>query len=88
MLTCGKPNQTSRLTCSVKIYAGDVENNVELEVDRGVSCSILSMDVARQCFKGVSYSPGNARLFGQNPPPEVAFTSSEKKQRIRGDRGF
>ena len=77
VLACSDPSQGSKLTCAVTVTAGDFERDIELQVDTGASCSILSMSAARQWFKGVPYAPSDARLFGfgRNPLP-VAGTLS------------
>ncbi|KAF0288210.1 uncharacterized protein FJT64_013412 [Amphibalanus amphitrite] len=61
----------SRLTCTVQVTAGDVTQEVPLQVDTGATCSLLSVNRAKELFRGVAYSPSSSRLygFGQQPLP-------------------
>ncbi|XP_043229817.1 uncharacterized protein K02A2.6-like, partial [Amphibalanus amphitrite] len=61
----------SRLTCTVQVTAGDVTQEVPLQVDTGATCSLLSVNRAKELFRGVAFSPSSSRLygFGQQPLP-------------------
>ncbi|KAF0287837.1 uncharacterized protein FJT64_013763 [Amphibalanus amphitrite] len=54
-----------------KVTAGDVTQEVPLQVDTGATCSLLSVNRAKELFRGVAFSPSSSRLygFGQQPLP-------------------
>ncbi|KAF0307049.1 hypothetical protein FJT64_021554 [Amphibalanus amphitrite] len=69
VLAC-EQGKSTKLSCPVTITAGDItREDVHLQVDTGATCSLLSLQRAKQLFKGVSYEPTSANLygFGHNP---------------------
>ena len=72
VLSCEQAKSPATLSCPVTITAGDVtREGVSLQVDTGATCSLLSLQRAKQLFRGVSYEPTSANLygFGHNPLP-------------------
>ncbi|XP_043205779.1 uncharacterized protein K02A2.6-like [Amphibalanus amphitrite] len=59
----------SRLTCTVQVTAGDVTQEVPLQVDTGATCSLLSVNRAKELFRGVAFSPSSSRLYGFGQQP-------------------
>ncbi|KAF0304321.1 uncharacterized protein FJT64_023854 [Amphibalanus amphitrite] len=59
----------SRLTCTVQVTAGDVTQEVPLQVDTGATCSLLSVNRAKELFRGVAFSPSSSRLYGFDQQP-------------------
>ncbi|XP_043206121.1 uncharacterized protein K02A2.6-like [Amphibalanus amphitrite] len=59
----------SRLTCTVQVTAGDVTQEVPLQVDTGATCSLLSVNHAKELFRGVAFSPSSSRLYGFGQQP-------------------
>ncbi|KAF0305665.1 hypothetical protein FJT64_022749 [Amphibalanus amphitrite] len=55
----------------LSVTAGDVTQEVPLQVDTGATCSLLSVNRAKELFRGVAFSPSSSRLygFGQQPLP-------------------
>ncbi|KAF0308589.1 uncharacterized protein FJT64_020198 [Amphibalanus amphitrite] len=59
----------------LSVTAGDVTQEVPLQVDTGATCSLLSVNRAKELFRGVAYSPSSSRLygFGQQPLPVLGM---------------
>ena len=69
VLSCST-STNAKMTCTASVTAGEgVQRDVLLQVDTGASCSILSMDLARQLFKGVPYESSTANLYGFGKTP-------------------
>ena len=49
--------------------AGDVTQEVPLQVDTGATCSLLSVNRAKELFRGVAFSPSSSRLYGFGQQP-------------------
>ena len=74
VLACRRQNvhdvSTVKLSCPVSITAGSVTRDaVDLQVDTGATCSLFSLQRAKQLFKGVSYEPSEAKLYGFGHSP-------------------
>ncbi|KAF0310206.1 hypothetical protein FJT64_018754 [Amphibalanus amphitrite] len=51
------------------VTAGDVTQEVPLQVDTGATCSLLSVNRAKELFRGVAFSPSSSRLYGFGQQP-------------------
>ncbi|KAF0292376.1 hypothetical protein FJT64_009630 [Amphibalanus amphitrite] len=69
VLSCAATTTGSRLTCTVQVTAGDVTREVPLQVDTGATCSLLSVNRAKELFRGVAFSPSSSRLYGFGQQP-------------------
>ncbi|KAF0286686.1 Atlastin [Amphibalanus amphitrite] len=52
-----------------QVTAGDVTQEVPLQVDTGATCSLLSVNRAKELFRGVAFSPSSSRLYGFGQQP-------------------
>lgn len=64
VLTAAVGCSTLKVTCPVTLSVGGVQHAVDIQVDTGATCSLLSMQLARRLFKGTPYQSSSARLFG------------------------
>ena len=71
VLTCKQDQRDKpcKITCPVSLSIGERSHRVDLQVDSGASCSVLSLDVARAMFKGCKYDPTTTNLFGFGKVP-------------------
>ena len=70
VLACQSPQVKPRkVTCPVTMSIGDKRRDVEMQVDSGASCSVLSLSVARNLFKGCRFEPTKTSLFGFGKVP-------------------
>ncbi|KAF0293301.1 uncharacterized protein FJT64_000881 [Amphibalanus amphitrite] len=53
----------------LSVTAGDVTQEVPLQVDTGATCSLLSVNRAKELFRGVAFSPSSSRLYGFGQQP-------------------
>ena len=69
VLTCKQDQRDKpcKITCPVTLSIGERSHRVDLQVDSGASCSVLSLDVARAMFKGCKCSAGRAHTFFRVP---------------------
>ena len=58
-----------KVLCPVTLSVGNIQHCVDIQVDTGATCSLLSLQYARDLFKGKEFQPSNSRLFGFGRKP-------------------
>ena len=58
-----------KVLCPVTLSVGDTQHSIDIQVDTGATCSLLSVQYARQLFKGKEYNPRTSRVFGFGKVP-------------------
>ena len=58
-----------KVLCPVTLSVGDIQHSVDIQVDTGATCSFLSLQYARDLFKGKEFQPSSSRLFGFGRKP-------------------
>ena len=52
------------MLCPVALTVGETQRDVSIQVDTGATCSLLSLQYARELFRGSEFQPTTSRLFG------------------------
>ena len=85
VLTVSPKSSQQKVLCPVLLSVGDVQHSINMQVDTGATCSLLSLQYARELFKGKEFQPSTSRLFGFGRTP-VPVTGTLPVTVTFGDR--
>ena len=69
VLAARESNSHQKVFCPVTLSVDDMKHSIDIQVDTGATCSLLSLQYARELFKGKEYNPSTSRLFGFGKVP-------------------
>ena len=86
VLTARVSDSQQKVLCPVTLSVGDTQHSIDIQVDTGATCSLLSLQFAKKLFKGKEFQPSTSKLFGFGKAPvpvtgtlPVTVTFEEKR---------